>query len=101
MLGVQLHQVSALANLSHRQTSELTTYKTKTYASCYTIANCCAVRDQDHCQLLRRPRPSPAPTPSRPRPSRGAVPLRPRRSPEKGEEKTATSAQLTVLSVLP
>ena len=52
MLDAQLPQVSASANLPHRQTSELTTYKTKTYASCYTIANCCAVRDQDHCQLL-------------------------------------------------
>ena len=44
MLDAQLPQVSASANLPHRQTSELTTYQTKTYASSCTIANCCSIK---------------------------------------------------------
>ena len=86
LLCAQLPQVSATQPTCHnRQTSRLTTHKTQTYASCCvtkTYTSCCAVKtttiaschaSQDQEEVQGR----------------------------EEERKTATSAQLPVMSVLP
>ena len=98
----------------NRQTSRLT-YKTKTYASSCTIANCCAVKTKTYasccaiascCAVKTKTYASYCTIASccavKTKTNRQVPCLSRPRSPGKGGgEKTATSAQLPVLSDLP
>jgi len=95
----------------NRQTSRLTPYKTKTYASycavkTKTYASYCATKTYaSNCTIATysavKTKTISSSCAVKKKTIASCRASRPRRSPGKGEEKTATSAQLTVLSVLP